>query len=145
MPSSRCADSGLSQNLWGNKLLSHSVLTNVVRPVPEAPIRGLWTVKTSKWNSPHTNDHNGELDTLDLVSATDGGHSYWRTNRKLEIQRGVDVRLEPTRDVYLSSLKLPCPWKPPAQISLNSFELMSRITAPSQTASHNAPTKSITI
>lgn len=39
IPSSLCASSGLSQTFFANTLELHNVLTKVVRPVPEAPVR----------------------------------------------------------------------------------------------------------
>ena len=39
MPSSMWAMSGLSETLWARTSLSQSVFTNVVRPVPDAPVR----------------------------------------------------------------------------------------------------------
>lgn len=38
IPSSTCAVPGLSEILWARTSDSHSVLTKVVRPVPEAPV-----------------------------------------------------------------------------------------------------------
>jgi hypothetical protein len=38
IPSSLCASSGLSHTFFGNTLESQSVLTKVVRPVPDAPV-----------------------------------------------------------------------------------------------------------
>lgn len=48
MPSSMCASSGLSHILVVKTFEPHNVLTNVVRPVPEAPI---WWIEVGIWKS----------------------------------------------------------------------------------------------
>lgn len=98
MPSSVWADAGSSQILCERTSDSHSVFTNVVRPVPEVPEihpKNIYKRFTSKWReqrqkalvSPaakekiRTNHHNGELDTLfGLVSSASAGerHRDWR-------------------------------------------------------------------
>lgn len=67
IPSSTCADSGLSQILWERTSASQSVFTKVVRPVPEAPVMVSTAIASSCYWTP-TDDHNSELNALDLVS-----------------------------------------------------------------------------
>lgn len=75
MPSSTCAVSALSEILCGRTSDSQRVFTNVVRPVPDAPVGKENIVSNGRMRTRRdveklpTNDHDGELNTLfDLVS-----------------------------------------------------------------------------
>jgi hypothetical protein len=77
MASSACAVSGLSDILCANTSDSHSVLTKVVRPVPDAPVFFLKgkDEATTPVSEELTDYHDGELDTLlDLVSPASCRH-----------------------------------------------------------------------
>lgn len=80
IPTSIWASSGLSMTLCGRTSDSHSVFTNVVRPVPEAPSEMestlLWTLDwTSRFT--RTNNHDRELDALHFISPSSRDRHIW--------------------------------------------------------------------
>ena len=72
------AVSGLSATLWARTSDSQRVLTNVVRPVPEAPERAVRKRAVEVGDDGRTDDHEGELDTLlDLVSSASASERHF--------------------------------------------------------------------